>query len=94
MEQMKADSNDKHIVCSKCKMKYINDDDNIKTDFGYNRLNERYKKCVKCGKCNAEQEKNRKAETTRTGEHGCGGKPRCSPPPSGSTPNTTPCPAR
>ena len=42
------DSKDKYIKCSKCKCKYINDDDHIKTDFGYSRLNERYKTCVKC----------------------------------------------
>ena len=39
---------DKYITCSKCKCKYINDDENIEKDFGYNRLNERYKTCVKC----------------------------------------------
>ena len=39
---------DKYIKCSRCKCKYINDDDNIKTDFGYNRLNVRFKTCVKC----------------------------------------------
>ena len=39
---------DKYIKCSKCKCKYINDDEHIKADFGYNRLNERYKTCVKC----------------------------------------------
>ena len=38
----------KYIKCSTCKCKYINDDDNIKKDFGYNRLNEIYKTCVKC----------------------------------------------
>ena len=39
---------DKYIKCSKCRCKYINDDENIKTDFGLNRLNERFKTCVKC----------------------------------------------
>ena len=38
----------KYIKCCCCKCKYINDDNHIKNDFGYNRLNERYKKCVKC----------------------------------------------
>jgi len=37
-----------YIKCVRCHMKYINDDGNIKTDFGYNRLNERYKQCYKC----------------------------------------------
>ena len=39
---------DKHIKCSKCKCKYINDDEHIKADFGFNRLNERFKTCTKC----------------------------------------------
>ena len=42
------DSKDKYIKCSRCKCKYINDDNHNKTDFGYNRLNERYKTCVTC----------------------------------------------
>ena len=37
-----------YIKCFACKCKYINDDDNIRNDFGYNRLNVRYKCCVKC----------------------------------------------
>ena len=39
---------EKYIKCSKCKCKYHNNDDNIKTDFGHNRLGERFKCCVKC----------------------------------------------
>ena len=39
---------DKYIKCSKCKCKYINDDNHIQTDFGFNRLNERFKTCTKC----------------------------------------------
>ena len=39
---------DKHIRCSKCKCKYINDAEHIEVDFGYNRLAVRYKTCVKC----------------------------------------------
>ena len=38
----------KYIKCSRCHMKFINDDEHIKNDFGYNRLNERYKQCVRC----------------------------------------------
>ena len=37
-----------YIKCSACKCKYINDDEHIKIDFGYNRLNVQYKTCVKC----------------------------------------------
>ena len=39
---------DKYIKCSKCRRKYLNDDEHIKNEFGYNRLNERYKTCVTC----------------------------------------------
>ena len=39
---------DKYIKCSKCRCKYINDDEHVKSDFGYNRLEERFKTCVKC----------------------------------------------
>ena len=42
------DSRERYIKCSRCKMKYLNNDENINQDFGYNRLNERYKTCVKC----------------------------------------------
>ena len=40
--------NDRYINCSACKCKYINDNEHIRTDFGYNRLQERYKTCIKC----------------------------------------------
>ena len=39
---------DKYIKCSACKCKYINDDENIEKDFGYNRLKIKYKTCIKC----------------------------------------------
>jgi len=39
-----------YISCCCCRCKYIDDDNHIKNDFGYNRLNERYKTCVKCRK--------------------------------------------
>ncbi len=39
---------DKYINCSKCKMKYHNNEDNIKDDFGYNRLGVRFKTCLRC----------------------------------------------
>ena len=44
-EQSKADE---YIKCSKCRCKHINDDEHIKKDFGYNRLEQRFKTCVKC----------------------------------------------
>ena len=39
---------DKYIKCSRCKMKYNNTDEDIQTNFGFNRLNERLKTCVTC----------------------------------------------
>ena len=39
---------DKFIKCVKCHCKYFNDDEHIKTDFGFTRLGQRYKSCVKC----------------------------------------------
>ena len=42
------DKNDKYIICNKCRSKYINDEEHINKDFGYTRLEERYKTCVKC----------------------------------------------
>jgi hypothetical protein len=39
---------DRYIICSNCKCKYINDEEHISKDFGYTRLEERYKTCVKC----------------------------------------------
>ena len=41
-------SNDKYIKCARCRKKYINNDNYIKINFGYNRLNERYKTCINC----------------------------------------------
>ena len=47
-----------YINCSRCHMKFINDDEHIKTDFGYNRLNIRYKQCVRCRTKNTEYRNN------------------------------------
>ena len=42
------DKNNKYIICSNCRSKYINDEEHINKDFGYTRLEMRYKTCVKC----------------------------------------------
>ena len=49
---MTADSGTEkmYINCSRCKLKYLNNEDSIKENFGYNRLNEMYKTCVNCRK--------------------------------------------
>ena len=41
-------ANKEYIMCSQCKCKYLNNDEHIKTDFGYTRLNKRFKTCYKC----------------------------------------------
>ena len=46
--------------------KSIDDDEHIKTDFGYDRLNIRYKTCVKCTKYNAETKKGTKNKCKTT----------------------------
>ena len=38
----------KYITRSRCRGKLIYDDEHIKTDFGYYRLNIRYIQCVRC----------------------------------------------
>ena len=62
-----------HIQCSRCHMKFINDDEHIKNDFGYNRLNERYKQCVRCRTHGKEKKKEYRAmvkeEMQKTGEY-------------------------
>jgi len=37
-----------YINSSRCHMKFINNDEQIKTYFGYNRLNMRHTQCVRC----------------------------------------------
>lgn len=34
-----------YVKCAGCRCKYINDDEHVKQDVGYNRLDERYKTC-------------------------------------------------
>ena len=56
---------DKYIICSKCKSKYIKDEEHISNDFGYTRLEDRYKTCVRCrvrGKVNGKTYYNKHIE--------------------------------
>ena len=53
-------------TCSRCKCKYINDNEHIKHDFGYTRLEERYKTCVKCRERNTTQDKAHTKEKQHT----------------------------
>ena len=43
-----TDSKERYIKCTRCKCKYINDDEHIKIDFGFTRLGERLKTCNIC----------------------------------------------
>ena len=52
MEQSEVDRSNAYSVCPRCHMKFSNDDEHIKIDFGYNRLDIRCKTCVKCRTCN------------------------------------------
>ena len=45
-----------YIKCKGCKCKYINDEEHIKQDFGYNRLGEQLKPCEKCRKNKKDKE--------------------------------------
>ena len=38
--------NDKYIKCSKCKSRYINDEEHISKDFSYTRIEDIHKTCV------------------------------------------------
>ena len=41
-------SKHKYIKCSRCKCKYINDDEQIKNEFGFTRLGEQFQTCIVC----------------------------------------------
>ena len=46
---MTEQGNDKtYINCSRCKMKYHNNDDSIKEHFGFTRFGEQFKTCIVC----------------------------------------------
>ena len=47
-ETNKMDNEEKYISCSRCKCKYHNTSESISKHFGYKRLGDRYKLCMKC----------------------------------------------
>ena len=59
---------DKYIKCKGCKCKYINDEEHIKQDFGYNRLGEQLKTCVKCRDKNKKGKEKMKQQSIDTNE--------------------------
>jgi hypothetical protein len=69
-----ANEDNKYIKCTNCKCKYINDDENIKKDFGFNRLNEKFKTCVKCRGSSQRSRENKLKEEVEENEQRC---PRC-----------------
>ena len=56
---------DKYIKCSKCRCKYINDDEHIKRYFGYNSLEEIFKTFVKCRNISYEYSNSQKGVEAR-----------------------------
>jgi hypothetical protein len=49
--------NNEYIICKSCRHKYVNTEEDIKKDFGYNKLDVRFKTCSKCRVVNREQSK-------------------------------------
>ena len=43
------------LTCTNCRKAYINNEENIKENFGYNRLGLRYKTCIICRNKRAEK---------------------------------------
>ena len=41
-------ANDTHIKCTRCNVEYHKTDEDIKDNFGYNRLGEPFKTCLNC----------------------------------------------
>ena len=63
---------DKYIKCKGCKCKYINDEEHIKQDFGYDRLGEKNKSCVKCrNKSKKDQDKKKQQSIDNNVEQLC-----------------------
>ena len=58
-----------NIKRSRCRMKFINDDEHIKTVFGYNRLDIRHKQCVKCRTTRTKYRETHKAELMENMEY-------------------------
>jgi hypothetical protein len=54
---------DKYIKCKGCQCKYINDDEHIEQDFGYNRFGEKFKSCVKCRNKSKKGEEKKKQQS-------------------------------
>ena len=69
-----ANEDNKYIKCTNCKCKYINDDENIKLDFGFYRLNEKFKTCIKCRGASQRSREKKFKEEVEENEQRC---PRC-----------------
>ena len=73
IQKMAEQGDDTYIKCSRCKCKYHNNDESIKDNFGFNRLGETYKCCVKCG----DRWKQRRQELIRTADESNGTVKHC-----------------
>ena len=48
MAETNTSEDNKYTKCSKCRLKYKNEDKHEAHDFGYNRLGEQFKTCFIC----------------------------------------------
>ena len=62
MAETSTSEDNKYIKCSKCRLKYKNNDIDIKHDFGYNRLGEQFKTCFICRDKQKKKRENSKKE--------------------------------
>ena len=53
------------IKCSTCKKKYLNNKEQVELYFGYNRLDQRFKCCIRCRGCGKKRVEN---ETKKANE--------------------------
>ena len=62
MAETNTSEDNKYIKCSKCRLKYKNEDKHKAHDFGYNRLGEQFKTCFICRDKQKKRRENSKKE--------------------------------
>ena len=60
------DNKPKYLYCSGLGKNYINDDEHVKQDFGYDRLGRRYKSCAQCRERYARHRESHREERRET----------------------------